>query len=84
MKISITHPQTANRRQCIYCSFRLHTSIPPIVLITEGDYDVEIPVDAPSGMYKIRVGRFEDDDLFGCSGEFEVVGDDEMNMSFRF
>lgn len=39
-----------------------------------GDYDVEIPEDTDSGTYKIRVGRFEDDDLFGCSGAFEIMG----------
>lgn len=43
-----------------------------------------IPADTASGMYKIRVGRFEDDDLFGCSGEFEVVGEDDTSMVFRF
>lgn len=51
---------------------------------SQGDYDVEIPSGTPSGMYHIRVGRFEDEDLFGCSGMFEIVGDDDMSMSFRF
>lgn len=52
----------------------------------EGDYDVEIPSDAPSGMYSVRVGVFEDDSVYGCSGEFEIVGeeDDDMSMSYRF
>eukprot|EP00737_Agarophyton_chilense_P005047 gb/GEZJ01007006.1/.p2 GENE.gb/GEZJ01007006.1/~~gb/GEZJ01007006.1/.p2 ORF type:complete len:166 (-),score=23.72 gb/GEZJ01007006.1/:153-650(-) len=50
-----------------------------------GDYDVEIPADTPSGEYSIRVGRFEDKALFGCSGTFMVEGDDEdMSMSYRF
>lgn len=49
-----------------------------------GDYDVMIPEDTASGMYSIRVGRFEDDSLFGCSDAFEIDGDDSMSMSFRF
>lgn len=54
-----------------------------------GDYDVEIPSDTPAGMYKIRVGRFDDDALFDCSGEFEVKGDDtdadaDMSVSYTF
>lgn len=54
-----------------------------------GDYDVVIPDDTPSGEYYIRVGRFEDDALYGCSGLFEVEGDDEddeddMSMSYMF
>ncbi|CAM9226123.1 unnamed protein product [Ascophyllum nodosum] len=43
---------------------------------SQGDYDVEIPADTPSGKYKIRVGRFEDEELFGCSEAFEIVSDD--------
>lgn len=36
-------------------------------------------------MYHIRVGRFEDDTLFGCSDMFEVIGEDEeMSMSYTF
>lgn len=56
----------------------------------EGDYDVEIPFDTPSGMYSIRVGVFDDDTVFGCSDEFEVVSEDDeeegggISMSFRF
>lgn len=49
-----------------------------------GDYDVTIPEDTDAGMYKVRVGRFEDDSLFDCSGEFEVIGDDAMSMSYAF
>lgn len=41
----------------------------------EGDYDVEIPAGAPPGAYRIRVGRFEDDSLFGCSGRFHIMHD---------
>lgn len=52
--------------------------------ISVGDYDVEIPADTPSGEYSIRVGRFEDKALFGCSGTFMVEGDDDMSMSYRF
>lgn len=40
-----------------------------------GDYDIEIPEDTESGMYSIRVGRFSDDSLFGCSDSFEIEGD---------
>lgn len=51
---------------------------------SQGDYDVMIPTNAPSGMYKLRVGRFEDESLFDCSDTFEVVGDEITSMSFRF
>lgn len=34
-------------------------------------------------MYKIRVSPFENDELFDCSAEFEIKGDDSA-MSFRF
>lgn len=40
--------------------------------MTVGDYDVSIPEDTPVGQYAIRVGVFEDDTVFGCSGTFEV------------
>lgn len=52
---------------------------------TVGDYDVVIPSDTAAGEYKIRVGRFEDDDLFDCSDMFEIVSDeddDDMSMSY--
>lgn len=52
-----------------------------------GDYDVEIPEDAEAGMYTIRVGDFEDDSVYGCSDEFEVLGsddDEDSSMSYRF
>eukprot|EP00903_Cladosiphon_okamuranus_P013643 g12707.t1 len=50
-----------------------------------GDYDVEIPDEISTGMYSIRVGRFEDDDLFGCSEPFMIEGnDDDMSMSMSF
>lgn len=59
-----------------------------------GDYDIDIPEDTPAGEYKIRVGRFEDGDVFGCSGTFDIVAsgrddssddeDEDMSMSFTF
>lgn len=49
-----------------------------------GDYDVVIPEDTTAGMYSIRVGRFDDDSLFGCSEEFEVVSDESESVSFMF
>lgn len=49
-----------------------------------GDYDVEIPADTEAGDYKIRVGRFEDEDLYGCSGTFTIMGDDDESMSYDF
>lgn len=56
------------------------------VVGTVGDYDVVIPSDTAAGEYKIRVGRFEDDDLFDCSGMFEIVSDEDededMSMSY--
>lgn len=55
---------------------------------TVGDYDVDIPEDTESGMYKIRVGRFEDEALFGCSDTFEIVGsdhdDDDFSASYDY
>lgn len=56
-----------------------------------GDYDVEIPEGTPPGMYTIRVGVFENAEVYDCSGEFEVLGDGsgmdavgDMSMSYRF
>ncbi|CAM9338621.1 unnamed protein product [Ectocarpus sp. 12 AP-2014] len=49
-----------------------------------GDYDVEIPADTEAGDYKIRVGRFEDEDLYGCSGTFTIMGGDDESMSYDF
>lgn len=46
-----------------------------------GDYDVEIPCDTGSGEYKVRVARFEDPSLFGCSGAFEIVGNESSGDS---
>lgn len=54
---------------------------------TMGDYDVTIPENAPDGDYRIRVGDFSDDEVFGCSDMFEVVGGQdpiEGSMSFDF
>jgi len=46
-----------------------------------GDYDVVIPSDTEAGDYKIRVGRFENDDLFGCSGVFTVSDEEDDDMT---
>ena len=45
-----------------------------------------IPEDIVSGEYQIRVGRYENKELYGCSGTFEVVSEDEgdVSMSFSF
>ncbi|CAN0190946.1 unnamed protein product [Pylaiella littoralis] len=52
---------------------------------TSGDYDVIIPEGTPSGMYSIRVGVFEEPEVFDCSDDFEVVGDTaDGSMSYRF
>lgn len=55
---------------------------------TAGDYDVEIPEATPSGMYSIRVGKFSDDKVYGCSGVFEVISDVEgstdTSLSYLF
>ncbi len=49
-----------------------------------GDYDVEIPEGTAEGMYSIRVGRFSDPSLYGCSAPFMIEGDDmDMSMSYR-
>lgn len=49
-----------------------------------GDYDIILPDETAPGEYKIRVGLFEDEDLFGCSGTFEVVGDGDGPGEFSF
>eukprot|EP00904_Undaria_pinnatifida_P002476 jgi/Undpi1/12229/HiC_scaffold_5.g01905.m1 len=49
-----------------------------------GDYDVVLPEEIASGEYKIRVGLFEDEELFGCSGTFEIVSDDDDVYSYTF
>ena len=46
-----------------------------------GDYDVEIPCDTAAGEYKVRVGRFEDTTLFGCSGAFDIVSSGDSGSS---
>lgn len=50
---------------------------------SEGDYDVVIPSSTESGMFSIRVGVFEDDEVYGCSDSFEIIGG-ESSMSVRF
>ena len=54
-----------------------------------GDYDVTIPEDVMSGYYRIRVGVFEDDEVFDCSEPFDIINDDEpmdemMSLSMVF
>lgn len=44
-----------------------------VLLLKVGDYDVLIPQRTPGGMYRIRVGVFADDTVFGCSVPFEVI-----------
>eukprot|EP00903_Cladosiphon_okamuranus_P018650 g17165.t1 len=45
-----------------------------------GDYDVTIPAGTAPGQYRIRVGRFADDSLYGCSGTFHVTRNED-NLS---
>ena len=70
---------------CVMCHV-LPSGLLAVDALTVGDYDVTIPEDTMSGMYKIRVGPFEEEDLFDCSGEFEIIGEDgdDGSMSFRF
>ena len=51
-----------------------------------GDYDVTLPADTVSGDYKIRVGLFDDQELFGCCGTFEIVSESDGGggLSFNF
>lgn len=50
---------------------------------SDGEYFVHIPHDVAPGHYRIRVGRFEDESIFDCSGVFTVVDDQyENDMSF--
>eukprot|EP00904_Undaria_pinnatifida_P003642 jgi/Undpi1/13279/HiC_scaffold_8.g02941.m1 len=51
---------------------------------SQGDYDVTIPEDTVAGEYSIRVGRFEDESLFGCSGTFEVISEHDDSLSYEF
>lgn len=40
-----------------------------------------------SGFYSIRVGEFENDEVFDCSEVFEIIGEDDsgtISMSFEF
>lgn len=48
-----------------------------------GDYNVIIPEDTVSGLYQIRVGLYENMELFGCSGSFAVVSevDEDLDTS---
>lgn len=46
---------------------------------SDGNLDVIIPTDVPPGEYRIRVGCFEDEALFDCSGVFHVI--DEVSYS---
>lgn len=46
---------------------------------------MNIPEDIPSGDYKIRVGLFKDNDVYGCSGTFNVVPNDDWAVgSFSY
>lgn len=57
---------------------------------TAGDYDVALPADTTPGWYSIRVGRFEDDSVYGCSGRFTIAAagtisphdDDDQSFSY--
>ncbi|CAM9427894.1 unnamed protein product [Ascophyllum nodosum] len=61
---------------------------------TQGDYDITLPCDVNTGEYRIRVGVFDDDSTFGCSGTFTILGStstssfggesEDTSMSFRF
>ena len=52
-------------------------------LVPVGDYNVEIPM-VPQGFYKIMVSPFDDDSMYGCSGEFLIVSDVEYDMSYSY
>lgn len=70
----------------------LNLLFPPLLIPPEfsvGDYDIEIPENTPSGEYSIRVGRFEDKDMYDCSGSFTIEGSDtddseDTSMSYEF
>ena len=55
-----------------------------VLFYAEGDYDVTIPENTVAGEYSIRVGRFEDESLFGCSGTFEVISEHDDSLSYEF
>ncbi|CAM9529614.1 unnamed protein product, partial [Pylaiella littoralis] len=47
-----------------------------------GDIDIYIPINTTPGEYKIRVGRFEDRDMFDCSDIFYVMNMDDYSFSY--
>ena len=51
---------------------------------TSGDLDVLFPVGLSPGDYRIRIGRFEDEGLFGCSEVFQVVEPWGLSFDFSF
>lgn len=62
-------------RECLFenvsALFRAH--------MAEGDYDALIPRGTEEGTYKIRVGLFLDDLVYGCSEPFRILpADDEL------
>lgn len=48
----------------------------------DGEYLFTIPHDVALGEYRIRVGRFEDESIFDCSGVFHIVADETEGPSY--
>lgn len=42
---------------------------------------MEIPCGTPAGEYKVRVGRFENPELYACSEAFMIVNDEDSGDS---
>lgn len=49
---------------------------------SDGAYLIQIPPDATPDRYRIRVGRFEDESIYDCSGVFAIVDDDEFEEQY--
>ena len=51
---------------------------------SSGDYLITIPSDVTPGAYRIRVGRFDDESIYDCSGVFTVVDADSEVPVFSY
>lgn len=48
---------------------------------SDGNYSVTIPHNVTTGDHRIRVGRFEDESIFDCSGIISIVHGDDVEHS---
>eukprot|EP00752_Nemacystus_decipiens_P005724 g5181.t1 len=55
------------------CTEELDDDTALVCMDSDGSYDVQIPDDAPAGMYSIKVMLSEDKTVWGCTDAFEVT-----------